>query len=541
MKKLEDQQYTDFSGGLRLDVAPLLLPTNAVQKAINVNFDSGRISKRLGYVKHGQPFTTDGSTKVDGMFTFNYYTTSTANKVIATEDGATAKAFELFRTWVKTTYAAGATSIEINTVGNVTATGVCEIGGDIITYTGKTGDILTGCSGATYGNAAGTPVRQWQAISGAVDAIYSTASFAQLDQTMFLSGSAVMSKYDGTTYADNGQNYSLVTNYGRKLYATYFPTNQIFFSNADDGATWTATDYFYPVKGDGRLLTSLNGRSDYLCIFKEDGLLTWDSYLLKERSKSIGAYNNKVVKEVGKYLYFTGSDGIYLTNGESISDILSEPIKAYLDDYTPTRDTASTGQLPINNISSGKLGNKYITWIGDTTTQDEITDCALVYDTVGKNWTTYSNIPANCFHNAEKTQRWNGAFNWVSNKYFFGNDLGQVYEYNTGYYDSYGSATTTRVDISSEVIFAPITLGIPNRRKKFGNLVAMSEVPGYELFYKIDDQEDWKPLGQVIKETQRFAINETGYRITLKISEVSKNKSWIFNGFVFEDAQLLED
>ncbi len=541
--KIRDKAYLDFSGGLRLDVAPIILPDNAVQKAINVNFDEqGRITKRLGYKAFGQPTTYN-----PGIAGYHYsWSDGTSSTVLIEENNDSAAFYRIKRSPLNGAITTASTTITVDDGAQFTdpagvATHYVEIDGDLVGYTDLDGNNLTGVTGISEAHATDSVVRQWST-TAETWAIRSTVSvsIAHLNSLAFISGNAKIYKWDNATFSNNSTNYAYVTEYRNKLYAvdlTGATMNNVHFSNADDGTTWTGTDTFYITKGGRFPIVSLKKIGNYLCIFKEMEIHTWNDYSVKLMSSQLGTFNHKTANEVNKLLYFSNPSGVFATDGDSISDNIGRPIKPYLDDFTPTYNVAETC---IMNIAAGRYEDKYVLHVGNTSTKDTITDANLVYDTVNKNWTVWSGLDADslCFNFLERFTTVVAGSNDISNSgiYLFGGSTNkQTYQFGgTTYHDNYS-------DISSEVIFKPFDLGLPHKKKKFVNLKVLSERPGFSLYYKIDNQENWKPLGQITKETQKLIINEQGYRITLKATETSQNKPWILNGFVFEDCLMLTD
>lgn len=532
--KLNDLRYFNFNGGLRLDKSPYELSDNEVQKAVNVEFDEqGRITKREGYKAFG---STLSYTPSIAKWFFKISAGSYDNIVSEEGDGTNTKVYRIIRSPLNGAITTASTSVVVDDGTNFATSGTIEIEGDLIAYTGKSSNTLTGVTGISASHATDSPVRQWKALTTNI-ATRLSACMVILNENLFISGT-------GKTYrmvpgdagiTNNSTDYYYVEGYKLKLYATTLQ-NQILFSNAEDGTTWTGTDYFYATKGDGRPITGLVAIGNYLGIFKEQAMWAWDNYALRQRSDYIGAWNPKVINEVNGLTYFFGPRGIYATNGETISEPISDPVKPYIDDFTPTYDTS---EYLVMNTSAGFYKNKYILHIGNTTTKHALTDVNLVYDTINKNWTTWTGLDADgmCFDFLDAQVSCAAGANAIVHTpvYLFGGSTNkQVYQYGGVYHDNF-------TDISAEVEFKPFHLNYPHKKKKFGNLKVFSERPGYSLYYKIDDQENWSPIGQVSKTIQKFPINKEGYKLTIKLSESSQNKPFIFNGFVFEDCITTDD
>ena len=212
-RPIPDKAYMNFSGGLRLDIAPISLPDNCVQKAVNVDFDElGRIKKREGYKCFGST-----TTYTPGKATFFYKEgNGSYNNILAEQGNASSNIYKMIRSPLNGALTTASTSVVVDSGTDFTSSGTAEVNGDVFAYTGKSTNILTGVTGLSTSHATDSPVRQWSSVD-AFDGRYSV-SFAILNEQIFISGrpgTNTMKKYDNASATDN-TDYGLVTNYRTK-------------------------------------------------------------------------------------------------------------------------------------------------------------------------------------------------------------------------------------------------------------------------------------------------------------------------------------
>lgn len=558
MPKIPDKSYLDFSGGIRRDKSPFLLKDNELQSGRNFNVDEqGRITKRRGMQAFGNI-----TNNIFNMATFydanqagtgytGVYAADTSNNV-----------FLLSPTNLTTAVTAGQTSsITIDEGALTNSTTTFEMEGDIINYAGTSGGItVLTPSNVTSAHAAGAPIHQWQAGTG----LTSTAIgvyFATLNDNILLNGSDVYNEdsSDQASFANAATTPVVVfiTTFKTRVYGAGNGTSsgqvtRVFYSNINEGATWTvASDYFDVEDSRNEPITGLKEYNNTLMIFKPNSMHSYNLASLKQTNGQVGAYNHFVVQEINKLMYTFCPAGIFITNGISAKNI-GEPVKEYWKNFIPTY--SGTNNRIVNNCSAGRYRHFYLLYIGDVTLDDASTlsDVVLVYNTITKSWSVYDGFTDLInFFPIDIYEDNNSQIQLRSSLFFASTSLGvfQAFENRTldGASTLRGGDFTqnmfrdTGTPITMNVKTKPYDLGFPNWRKQFGYLKVFSERPGMFLSYQIDDG-DIKPLGLVDKKIKRFQFpaNAKGHRCAILIDESSTVAPVIYNGHIFEDCMAID-
>ena len=560
MAKVNDKAYLDFSGGIRRDKSPYVLKDNELQRGRNFEVDNvGRIVKRRGSYQFGQD--------IAGLPLFFHHDPN--GMFVANNASSPAVVYKLASGVLTTALTTASTTVFTSTSGFSTS-GVVEIEGDLITYTGESGTDLTGATGITSAHAVGSSINQWisvgtMASSDANDGAW----FAYLNGiTFFLfnndnANTTNLWQYDGTTAsAVSGEpgGSRMLEVYRDRLFtvgngASGLPLNTVFYSNLGSGTSWPSTvaDNSFEIEDQtGEPISGIKQSGSNLMVFKPSSMYSYDGSLpVRQISNSYGIHNDRCIQEINGLLYGAGPNGIFVTNGSGVQRI-SIPVFDYYQDFNFNRIVSGS---TVQNLMTSQWEDKFIVYIGDVTTVETLSDLALVYDTKNKTWEIYNGWTdmtainyLKRFNTDNRTQQKTALFFGRSTKVYRAFEDRHT-EITTGggdgatrggdiYADLF---TDTGTPITMNFVTKPYDLGAPNYSKKFGYLKVFSEVPGIQLSYQIDDGPI-KSLGLVDKKVKRFQFpsDARGYRCTIMGDESSTNTSVTYNGHIFEDWAVID-
>lgn len=560
--KIPDKIYMDFSGGVNRSKSPFTLKNNELQRGRNFEVDDqGRIKKRRGSRQFGQSVSNIIAIHNDNI---GFY--------VADSTASTTIVYRLYSSTATNDIAIGDTSITKPDAG-FTASGVIEIEGDIIDYSGGgAGVAFTGVTNITSPHIAGSSINQWQSI-GTMTGHDSTGGvwFGFLNGLTIIhsnssGGSADMSTYDGTTIsAVSGEpNPSRLLEIFRDrafVVGEDGTANTVFYSNLGDATSWPATvaDNSFDIEdGSGEIISAIKQYRRNLLIFKPSAVYAYSGSLpVRQLSNSFGVFNDKCVQEVNGLLYGFGPRGVFATNGSSFVDI-GEPIKSYLQGVI---QYVVSSTVEVSRIGTAQFDNKFIVYVNTITepdTSSSLTQCMFVYDTKRRTWSIFDGMQATGAIkavNAFRMGRTNGPTRLQNREaMFFSNGSGVFRAFDDRFTTGEAGSdvarggdiypdmfTNTGSNVTLEVLTKPFDLDLPQYKKKFGYLKTVAERPnGANLSIVIDDN-DPIPLGQITEKVQRFQFptGTDGFRCAILIEETSQIQPLIFNGVIFEDCTTI--
>lgn len=569
MPIIESYAITNFSGGIRRDKSSLEMKKNELLDARNVLLDdTGRIITRRGSQQIGDTASGNiessflwervvgGSAPSPQLYTANNASTITLNRLIGNR--------------ITANVATTDTTITVVSTGNFASSGSIEIDGDLISYTGITGTTFTGCTGITSTHTAGAAVHQWSTLTQPGTAVdgRNGVYYAVLNNVLLINGRAgnwkQIANDDSVTVTEmTGEPGGLfITNYRDRCYvagdgstATNGDTRRVSYSARGDGTSWTASDFFDVEDQRGDPITGFRVLNDRLHIFKSNSLFTYDEIELKQRQTTVGAYSHKVVQEIDGIMYTFCPSGIFATNGTEAKQI-GLPVKQYWKNFLPQFDGTS-GRVVLNTFA-GRFEHHYILYIFDITDPDSTADVVLDYDTEKKAWTVHTGNMTNFFHLAsfEKFRFGDGANN--QHPAIFGGDSGGKYYrfFENRYLDAQSTPVIQGGNIYQDLISntgsvinayfeTPLyDLTRPELYKAFRHLRVYAERGFWTCDYRVENEFGvglYRPLGSTrgTNHVFEFPSDAHGWRIGFRFSNANTAHQAIFNGFVFENTEVI--
>jgi len=409
MAKLKDFPILDLTGGLTTDRADNLMENNQLKDSLNLDLDeAGRLKRRRGIQQYGD--TASGIIDESFVFTFQTSGSHPLTWHLFVDRATNAKLYRLYGNYTTLDLTTASTVV---TIGNMyidfaNPSGTIEINGDLIPYTGVTGNTFTGCSAILKSHPAFSGV--YQVVSKGSTGIdtRSGAYFSILNNLLVIDGVS-MATYNGTNISEitdtDAPSGLFITNYRDRLYVAGSGATdaakrrngipiRISYSAAGDPTDWGdyTTDYFDVEDDRGESITGLKEMNDVLLIFKQNSIFSYDEVQLKQRFWNVGAYSHKVIQKIGELLYTFCPSGVWVTNGTSAQNI-GKPVEKYLKNFRPDFET-TRGRVVINTFS-GQINGKYFLYLHDSTEPKTRSDVVLIYDTIKGKWTihdTYTNF-----------------------------------------------------------------------------------------------------------------------------------------------------
>src|SRR3990167_1349166 len=403
MPKIQDYIITDFSGGLVKNKSDLEMNRNEFINTLNCDLeDRGRLKRRFGISQYGDTLTGI----IDNSYSFTRQELGNIAQVyhivVNRNLNATVNIFQ--ETYLTTAITTASTTLALADSNNFASpSGTVEIEGDLIAYTGQSGDNLTGASGILRSHPANAPVHQFIASSATTDLdTTSGCYFTVLNNVLIINALRGSFTFDGssvTAISDADEATGLfATNYRDRVYVAGSglanasglrngDPRRVSFTDAGDATSWDINNFFDVEDDMGESITGLSANDDFLYIFKTNSIFTYSEVELKQQLWGVGAYNDRVIQLIDKVMYTFCPQGVYATNGFSAEKI-SDSIEPYLRGFKPAYDT--TNGRVVNNCFAGKLRNKYYLYIGTITYPESLSDAVLIYDTIKKNWTIHS-------------------------------------------------------------------------------------------------------------------------------------------------------
>lgn len=554
MARLEDFSQFSFAGGVRQDKSPLELGNDELQRGRNFELDErGRIIKRRGSIQVGQ--TLSGN--IIGL----HYD---PNGFLACNDETPAIVYKLTTATNRGALTTSTTTIVLSSSTGFAASGNAEIEGDLFSYTGVSGNTLTGVTGLTSSHAAGTAVHQWNSI-GTLTGAEGAAGvwFSYLNSlTIIVFRNTVTFTYDGATataMSDVDRPKSMFAeNFRDRLYtvgdgSASNKQDRTFFSDLGDATSWTSGNNYDIEDNYGETITCIRTYHRNLLEFKASSFYAFPGSLpLRQISSSYGVYSDNALQEINGTLYGVGPKGVFATNGSAVTNI-GHPVEAYLQDFN---NQLRSSTLLVSNLHTGQWDNKFLIWMDGATSVETLTGAMLVYDTVGKAWEVHADwaglasmfstrrfIDGNALTQSRKALFWGG-----------NGKVWRAYENRHGETDINSPSVTARGSnlysdlfsntgsaISMNVVFKPYEINTPNTYKQFKYLRVYSETTGIKVSCQIDGGQV-RELGYTTSiGSDRFAFPSDckGFRCAPIIDESSVIGPVIFNGFIFEETESI--
>lgn len=460
-------------------------------------------------------------------------------------------------------------TVSVTDATQFTASGTIEIEGDLIAYTGVTGNDLTGVTGINSSHNAGAAVHQLAALTQPGTAVDGRAGvyYAVINNILIVNGRAgnwkQLANDDGTTITEiTGEMGGIfITNYRDRAYVvgdgstgTNGDPRRISFSARGDGTSWTSTDFFDVEDQRGEGVSAQRVLNDKLLFFKPNSIFTYDEIELKQRESYVGAWNHKTPVEIGGLIYTFCPNGIFVTNGFESKNI-GEPVKQYWKNFHPIFDSIS-GRI-VTNTFAWKFEHRYFVYIFDITDPETLGDVVLEYDTIKKVWLVHQGSWTNFFHmNYFERFRFGDTAQQFRPALFGGNDSGQFFRFfESRYRDAQATPTVQGTDVfqdllsnTGSIISGSFETGLydlthPAAYKQFKNLRVYVERGQWAVDYRVENENGisaYKPLGTVWKSNQvlPFPVEAAGWRIGFRGAAAETAHAPIFNGFVIEDTQV---
>lgn len=564
MAKLQPFRVTNFSGGIRNDKSDFEKLDTELVSVVNFDLDEqGNANRRLGSHQLGD--TLSGSDNMENSFYFQRIVGGAvpAPFLLVNTDSATTTVRKLAGTHLASAITTASTTISLIDASGFSASGSIEIEGDLVAYTGKTGNNLTTASGVSSSHAVGAAIHQWSNISATTINGSRGVSYTPLNNVVYIqahdNGGYTWDGTNLTAVADGDEpNGRFATTYRQRIFTTQFisaASARVFFSDSGDSTSWTAGNSFDVEDSRGEIGTGFRVLNDELLILKTNSFFAYNQVTLKQRNQTVGSYNNKTHQEIGGLMYTFCPQGIFRTDGSLVSNI-GEPIKDWIKDFRPKHDASDT---IVTNTFSAQIGDKYLLYVGDVTTPGSYSDVVLIFDTIRENWTVVTGFTNFQHLIGFNTYFYGGAIQSMKGL-FGGNDNGQYYKmYSKSYIDSAGTSrnsgasgdlltdllSDTGVIISSELTTQLYDQETPNIYKNYSNagLRILAENIGFNISFRIENEKgisDWKPLGITKRTNQRFELPKktSGYRFGVKVTHADSNIAPSFSGFILEDVEI---
>lgn len=591
MATIPDKFVVDLSGGIRNDRSDYQKDENEVVNILNCDIDErGRVKKRRGSHQLGDPFTfgttgdnifgkwIDNSVYFEitvlgtGVTKFHFINDNTGN--------SSCTIYEIKGTRLATVVATADTTIDVVDASVLANTGAdtIEIEGDMISYTGVSTNTLTGVTNITSPHVVDSAVNQLSLVNDSTTpegrlGVY----YAYLNNQLVINGYLGSSVFDGTTVTeitdDNEAAGIFATTYHQRIFVAGSGAadgadtrngkrDRIAFSEPGDPSDWgDYTVNFVDVEDSrGEEITGLKvSTSDELLIFKTNSMFAYNEVSLRQRSNTVGAYNHRVVQQIDNLFYTFCPAGIFVTNGSS-SRKISEPVKDYLKDFFPVKET-QLSRVVINTFAA-VFDRKYILYIGDTTGELANEDVLLVYDTQLNNWTVYQGFTNFMHLIGLQSFKYGGGVNKIEGL-FGGDSAGKYFRFfskkfqdgdneQNSHFTSNGDLFTdlvsnTGVPVSSTIQTKLYDLKDPRLFKQFRYLRVLAEGTGFSVSYQVENEKgisDWMPLGTTTATNQVFEFPRKiarGFRIRFRFAHADANSAPALNGFVIEKTEELSE
>lgn len=529
----------NFSGGMNTLSAPLLVKRDEAEIIRNYHLDTlGALTKRPGFWYFGDDFVGAGSqTTGEIVNLYNHIATSSANNKFLLSRNDVLES--MVTTTLNGAVAIGATSIVLTDATNFDTAGRIEVNGDVINYTGKSSNTLTGVTGVEKAHASGDTVRQWTLEAAGSSGTGRVRFVTFLDNTFDMNAGRAVRGYQfgaSVSVTTIGNNSTLGEVFQDRLYHSGLSTapSRLFFSSLPNGSsniTWdTTNDYVDINPDDGDKITALKTGGTRLLVFKRYAVYTWKfGQTQADKIFDVGTPAQETVQNKHGITFFANENGVYAWNfgSEAQPRLISRKVQKWVDAIsTATLESTTQG------LAGGIDNNHYYLWIGDVTVDSRsYTNVVLVYHIFLDAWTVYTGVPARA---------------WAT--FLSGNDLltcfargGTSNNTSTFRFNKDATAdpgTTVAADIAgipidAEVLGREHLMSYPEESDLHTIHTVMSQAVGTNVFYSVN-REDMKPqLGETNKRFSNFRAKGKGNSVRIKFEDNSKFRS-IIEGYYIE-------
>lgn len=561
MAKIPDKFYRDFSGGVRRDKSPYDLKDNELLRGRNFELDDqGRIRKRRGSILFGQ--------NLNNIIRFHHDN----NGLYAADlHGTELSVWKLASTTNDSALTTSSTTIAVSPAAQLETGGSAEIDGDQFAYSaGGDGATLTTVTGLNESHNAVRAINQWKDLGAFTGHVSDEVWFTYLNALTVVMSNDVATNSDMSTINSSGTiaavatldvNARLLETFRDRVYTTL--NNTIYYSNLGAVAfPATIEDNSFDIEDQsGEIITAIKQYRKNLLIFKKSTAYAYSGSLpVRQLSSRYGVHNDNCIQEINGLLYGFGPAGVWAGNGVSFINI-GEPVKEYLD-LILWRNT--TTNSPLSEVKTAQIEGKFLISLGASITDPDsslsTTTPILVYDTIKKNWSMWTNLSSVIWGMSALSNFRSGNAGLLQDgpillftdstlvyRMFENRFTERVSSSGSGtqkggdiYQDNYANASGSAITMN--VVTKPFDLGLPNWKKEFGYLKVFCEKPQGMSISVIIDDGDPIPLGQCNKRINRFkfpAKANKGYRCSVVVDESSINSSCIFNGCIFEECKTI--
>ncbi len=233
-------------------------------------------------------------------------------------------------------------------------------------------------------------------------------------------------KWDGTNVtalANAPADGQFAVSHKEKLFTVPLSApSTIRWSDSFAPETWPEVNYWDVKKGDGDKITTMIPHLGVLTIFKgysihSLGGTSIDDFHLNKIEPNVGAVGPRAVVSEGMYLYFIGSEGIYVYNGAKATNLTALKIPLLWE---------AVNQQYISKSVAGRWNG--LLWFAVPVGTSTYPNLVLMYDPVMQSWWPRKGINPSCFVEFN---------NGTTVKYYAGSAMsGFVLEQDTGYSDA---------------------------------------------------------------------------------------------------------
>ena len=569
MANIEKYEVLNFSGGIRRDKGMFELQRNELLDARNVDMhDTGRVRTRRGSQQFGH--TLSGTIKNAYFGAFTPGGSSPSASFLVNNNASTGVISRIVGARLTASITTVSTTVSTSNGGAFAASGTVEIDGDLIAYSGVSGDDLTGVTGIAVSHTSGAAINQWVTLAQSGTAVDAQMGvyYAPIGNTLIFAGRGVnMKQMDSSltvTDVSNEPAALFLKNYRDRIYGAgdggsglNGSAYRVSFSNRGDGTTWTtASDYFDVNDSQGEYVTALYVHNDRLGIFKTNSTYTYDEIELKQRITNVGAYNQDVVQEINGRVYTFCPEGIFETNLYSAKQI-GEPVRDFWQNFMPTFDATGLSRVCVNTFSAS-YGDDYLLFIGNITDPTATNNVLLQFDTKTRQWTAHDNGFANLtMLYGTRGYKFGSRVLNLRSALFGGGSDSKVWRFlENRYLDEQSTPVKRGTDIFQDQVSntgtsIPSTIetplydfGQPNLFKSPKRLRVYAEQGQWTFEYRVENDKgvisQYQPLGTTIFTNHPFDCPKEmmGFRIGFRISSVNTASTSALNGFVFEDIEV---
>ena len=313
-----------------------------------------------------------------------------------------------------------------------------------------------------------------------------------------------------TTNVTSAPKAKLVMDFGQRIHllncvvgSTSYPTRSYRSSKQSAGSiTWDTTNDWFAwddnIVGVGKV-------ADFMVVFgtKSVQVLTLgdEKYPISDH----GCVSHDSIDSYGGWVFWASTDGYYAWNGKSEQKI-SLPIQSYWDGISESNKASIQGKV---------IGDNLYVWIGDLTSPETLNNNVLVYDINQNDWNRFS-----LGFNVQDLHTYTSS---TSKALFAGDDNGNLYQMLTSGGQN-GSVFTSSVE--TDWIYGK-SEAEQNLIKNFYEVWGFgSDLSGLKVAYKVDNDKDFKPLGELTGSTDVVNKQLRGYRLKLRLYEISKGNMY---------------